>query len=220
MMEKVSRRYNILYIGSNEQMIRRFIDYGYFDIVQKENPLAATYWLTDNQFRLFDQDNDTRFDKQYEEKHLLDAVICELVLPGINALSYYKRLKFNKLYQKTPFIVISFFKDYIAKMNAYSMGVDDFYHQNIIPEHIYNRITLLKKFKSEVENKTIVIDTSGDLTPYKTPLLKRTFDMVVACMTLIVLSPLMILTIIAIRIEVKTHSKKLLLIRSSLPKKS
>jgi lipopolysaccharide/colanic/teichoic acid biosynthesis glycosyltransferase len=202
-MEKVPQRYNILYIGNNNPIIQRFRDSGCFDIVNMENPLSATYWLTDNQFRLFDMDSDTRFDKQYEEKHVLDAIICELVLPGINALSYYRRLKLNKLYQKTPFIVISIFKDYIAKTDAYSMGIDDFYHQNIIPENIFNRITLLKKFKSGFENKTIAIDNSGDFTAYKTPVLKRTFDVIVAGVSMIILSPLMILTMIAIRLESK-----------------
>lgn len=203
MMEKERERYQILYVGNNQSMLQQFRDCGYFDVVHMENPLVATYWLTDNQFRLFDPDADTRFDKQYEEKQSIDAIICEFILPGVNAISYYKRLKLNKLYQRTPFIVISFFKDYLAKMDAFSMGIDDFYHQNINPENIFNRITLLKKFKAEVENKSMVFDTSGDLTPYRTPFIKRTFDLLVACVALIILSPLMILTIVAIRIESK-----------------
>jgi len=88
-------------------------------------------------------------------------------------------------------------------MDAFSMGIDDFYHQNINPENIFNRIAFLKKFKTEVENKSIVIDTSSDLTPYRTPFIKRTFDLLLACIAMIVLSPLMILTIIAIRLESK-----------------
>ncbi|MCX6285701.1 MAG: sugar transferase [Bacteroidetes bacterium] len=167
------------------------------------NPLSAIYWLTDNQFKIFDLDKDTRFDIKYEEKQSIDAIVCELLLPGINAFSFFRRLKLNKLYQKTPFIVISFFKDYSAKKNAYSLGIDDFYHQGIHPENIFNRIKLLKKFKSEFENKTIAVDTSVSFNAYKTPFIKRTFDILVAGTALVVLSPLMIITMLAIRLESK-----------------
>jgi len=166
-----------------------------------ENPLAAIYWLTGNKFKIFDLDKDTRFDIKYDEKQSIDAIISELLLPGINAFSFFRRLKLNKLYQKTPFIVLSFCKDYYAKKNAYSIGIDDFYHQEIIPQNLFNRISLLIKFKSEFENKTIAVDTNVSFNAYQTPVLKRLFDLLVAGISLIILSPLMILTMIAIRVE-------------------
>ena len=67
-MEKEPQRFKILYVGNNQPVIQRFRDCGCFDVTCLENPLASTYWLTDNHFKLFDLDNDTRFDIQYEEK--------------------------------------------------------------------------------------------------------------------------------------------------------
>ena len=192
---------NILYIGNDQSVAGLLRSSGYFTVTVMGNPLSAIFWLTDNQFKIFDLDKDTRFDIKYEEKQVVDAIICELVLPGINAFSFFRRLKLNKLYQKIPFIVISFFKDYSAKKNAYSIGIDDFYHQGINPENLLNRILLLKKFKSEFENKTIAVDTNVSFNAYQTPFIKRTFDLLVAGTALLILSPLMLLTMIAIWIE-------------------
>lgn len=202
-MEKESQSLNVLYIGNDRSMADRFRDSGCFNLTVKENPLSAIYWLTDNQFNIFNLDKDTRFDAKYDEKQAVDAIICELLLPGIDAFAFYRRLKLNKLYQKTPFIVLSFVKDYIAKKKAYTLGVDDFYHQGIVPENVFERIKLLKKFKSEFENKTIAVESTVSFNAYKTPLLKRIFDILVAGTALLLLSPLMILTMIAIRLESK-----------------
>jgi len=200
-MEKENLTLNILYIGNDQSVAGLLRSSGYFTVTVMGNPLSAIFWLTDNQFKIFDLDKDTRFDIKYEEKQVVDAIICELVLPGINAFSFFRRLKLNKLYQKIPFIVISFFKDYSAKKNAYSIGIDDFYHQGINPENLLNRILLLKKFKSEFENKTIAVDTNVSFNAYQTPFIKRTFDLLVAGTALLILSPLMLLTMIAIWIE-------------------
>lgn len=65
-MEKESQTINILYIGSDEAVIDRFRSSGFYNITVMSNPLAAIYWLTDNQFKIFDLDKDTRFDITYE----------------------------------------------------------------------------------------------------------------------------------------------------------
>jgi len=200
-MEQVNPTFHILYIGTDRSVADQFADSGYFQVTVMGNPLAAIYLLTDNQFKIFDLDKDTRFDIKYEEKQSIDAIICEMLLPGINAFSFYRRLKLNKLYQKTPFIIISLFKDYSAKKNAYLIGIDDFYHLGINTENIYNRIRLLKKFKAEFENKTIAVDANLSFNAYQTPLIKRSFDILLAGTALLILSPLMIFTMIAIRIE-------------------
>jgi lipopolysaccharide/colanic/teichoic acid biosynthesis glycosyltransferase len=200
-MAKELKPLELLYVGKNQNVIDLLGNSGLFNITVKENPLAAIYWLTDNQFKVFDLDKDTRFDNIYEEKQNPDAILCELSLAGINAFSFFKRLKLNKLYPKTPFIVLSFARDFCAKKEAYSLGIDDFYHSKIVPENIFSRICLLKRFKSEFENKSIPVDTTLSFNAYSTPLLKRTFDLIVAGTALIILSPLMLLTMIAIRLE-------------------
>lgn len=202
-MEKSETTLNILYVGKEQPVAGKLRDSGYFTLTVIRNPLAAIYWLTDNQFKVFDLDKDTRFDIKYEEKQDIDAIVCELLLPGINAFSFYRRLKLNKLYQKTPFIVISFVRDYNAKKNAYYLGIDDFYYKEINPVNICSRIKLLQKFKSEFENKTIAVDNTVSFNAYQTPFLKRSFDILVAGIALLILSPFMLLTMLSIRLESK-----------------
>lgn len=203
MTETINSSLNILYVGRDQSTTDMLRDSGHFNLTIMKNPLAAIYWLTDNQFKIFNLDKDTRFEVTYEEKQTIDAIVCELLLPGINAFSFYRRLKLNKLYQKTPFVVISFIKDYAAKEDAYLLGIDDFYHRGINPENIHSRIKLLKKFKSEFENKTIAIEANIGFNAYKPSVLKRAFDLLLAGVALIILSPLMVLTMLAIRIESK-----------------
>ncbi|MEI7499401.1 MAG: sugar transferase [Bacteroidota bacterium] len=190
----------ILYIGNDQPTIDQFDKSDLFSVRQISNGLAALYWLTNYQFNLFDLDQDTRFDKVYQEEHKIDAIICEFILPGINGLLFYLKLKLNKVYQKTPFIVISFFRDNGIKQEAFNMGIDDFYHKEININNIYSRILFLNKFKAEYVPKPMSLQDE-DMTPYKTPLPKRIFDMVVALSALLILSPFMLLTVIAILVE-------------------
>jgi len=192
----------VLYIGNDQHNIDSFRNSGLFEVTVKENGLAAIYWLTDNAFRLFDLDQDSRFENVYEEKQQIDAILCEYLLPGINGLTFFHKLKLNKFYQKTPFIVLSLFRDYNLKQEAYLMGVDAFYHKSIDINNISTRILFLKKFKADYIPLSPTF-RDEDMTPYKTPLPKRIFDLIIASAALIVLSPLMLLTILFIRIESK-----------------
>ena len=200
MDETEVKKLNILYIGNDQPNIDLFRNSDLFEVTVKENGLAAIYWLTDNTFRLFDLDKDTRFENVYEEKKKIDAILCEYLLPGINGLTFFYKLKLNKFYQKTPFIILSSFRDYNLKQEAYNMGVDDFYHKSITLNNINTRIRFLKKFKSDYIPITLTLHDE-EMTPYKTPLPKRFFDLILASIALIILSPLMLLTILAIRLE-------------------
>lgn len=191
---------NILYIGNDQQTIDLFQKSELFDVTQLPNGLAALYWLTNNQFNLFDLDQDSRFDKVYLENYKLDAIISEFILPGINGLLFYRKLKLNKVHQKTPFIIISFFRDNVIKQEAFSMGIDDYYHKELDINNIHSRILFLNKFKSEYVPKPMSLQDE-DMTPYKTPVPKRIFDITCAMIALLVLSPIMLLTVIAIMLE-------------------
>jgi lipopolysaccharide/colanic/teichoic acid biosynthesis glycosyltransferase len=191
---------NVLYIGKDPVNIDLFRQSGLFDLTVKPNGLAAIYWLTDNQFRLFDMDADARFAVAYGEPQSIDAIICEYLLPGISGLSFYRKLKLNKIYQKTPFIILSLYHDQALKTDAFLMGIDDFYHKAIVPEHIYSRILFLKKFKAEYVPQPLALQ-DADMAPYVTPLPKRIFDLTASILALLVLSPVMILTALAISLE-------------------
>lgn len=190
----------VLYIGNDKSQIELFRQSGLFELTIKENGLQAVYFLTDNTFHLFDLDKDTRFDAVYKESMPLDAIIAEYNLPGINALTFYRKLKQNNIYTKTPFVIVSRSMFNVAKQEAFTMGVDDFFQSNINVEDIHSRINFLKKFKAEYVPKPHSFQDE-DMTPYKTPFLKRIFDILIAGTALIVLSPIMLLTVIAIMLE-------------------
>jgi len=196
----ITSKTKLLYIGNDPSLVDLFQYSDLFEMVIKENGLAAIYWLTENKFRLFDMNDDTRFEVVYEEKQDIDAIICEYNLPGINGLSFFRKLKLNKFYQKIPFIILLPFIDYAIKQEAYFMGVDDLYHKDISPEVIHSRIQFLRKFKLEYEPKPLSLHDE-EMTPYKTPWPKRLFDILLASFALVILSPLMLLTVIAIRLE-------------------
>ncbi len=193
---------NVLYVGNDQITIDLFVNSGLFELTVKGNGLAAIYWLTDNSFRLFDLDKDTRFENVYEEKKKIDAILCEYLLPGINGLTFFYKLKLNKFYQKTPFIILSLFRDYSLKQEALVMGIDDFYHKSIKPDIIFSRIQSLKKFKAEYIPVPLAFHDE-EMMPYKTPFPKRLFDLLLASLALLILSPFMLLTILAIRLESK-----------------
>ena len=200
MDEDAAKCLKILFIGNDQQTIDLFEKSDLFSLTHLPNGLAALHWLTDNQFDLFDLDQDTRFEKIYQEKQKIDAIVSEFVLPGINALLFFRKLKLNKVYPKTPFIIISFFRDDVIKQEAFGMGVDDFYHKKLDLANLHSRILFLNKFKTEYVPKPMSLQDE-DMTPYKTPLPKRIFDIIIALIALLILSPIMLLTVIAIMME-------------------
>ena len=200
MDETAATPLKILYIGNDQQTIDLFNKSDLFLLTHFPNGLAALYWLTNNEFNLFDLDRDTRFEKVYQEKNKISAILCEYILPGINGLLFYQKLKLNRVYQKTPFIILSFFRDNIIKQEAFNIGIDDYYHKELNISQIHSRILFLNKFKTEYVPKPMSLQDE-DMTPYKTPLPKRVFDIFVALIALLILSPVMLLTVIAIMLE-------------------
>jgi hypothetical protein len=81
MTETINSSLNILYVGRDQSTTDMLRDSGHFNLTIMKNPLAAIYWLTDNQFKIFNLDKDTRFEVTYEEKQTIDAIVCELLLP-------------------------------------------------------------------------------------------------------------------------------------------
>ncbi|MEI6456366.1 MAG: sugar transferase [bacterium] len=202
MEETVTVRLKILYIGNDQKTIDLLQNSERFDLTLKKNGLTALYWLTENKFGLFDLDKETKLELIHKEMQQIDAIICEYALPGINGLSFFEIFKLHKIYQKTPFILTSLVRDARLKMEAYYSGLDDFYHKEINVANLYNRILSLISFKAEYTPSPLNLQDE-EITPYKTPFFKRLFDILVACFALIVLSPLMLLTLLAIRLESK-----------------
>lgn len=175
---------NLVYIGSDTKLIEDFaaktdiINFRHF-----QNPLQASEWFKTNQS--------------------VDGVVCELELPGINGLDYHETFisSFDSK-NEIPYLVLAPAKSNELIQQAFQKKISDLYTKPIDAETIANRIKFLKTMK-----KQMVLIKKNDIKTekgiYKTPFLKRTFDIVVASLALLALSPILLIFIIAIRLESK-----------------
>jgi|GEM_PF-6251717 len=191
----------ILYIGTDETAIAAIQESGLFNMTVMPNGLQAIYWLTDNSFRVFNFDKDAESAPVYTEKQKLDAILCETEIPGMRGLSFFRKLKLHNIYTNIIFILLEKCHTGSLREEALDAGVDDYYYCRCTPERIYSRIQFLLKFKKEYAPKPLEAMIDTDLSPYKTPLIKRSFDIIVASIALLILSPVILFTMLAIRLE-------------------
>ena len=184
MEEKTIKKYKILYVGGYDDFINSLIGAeDLFDVVTTENGLTAMNFI--------------------QSSHdMIDAVLIEAHLPGINGIEIAKMFKGKTVLTKTPFIIVSPEYDEKFKKAAFEeTTVNDYYSGTLVPQDIHTRIFYLKKWfeLSEEANKT----ASAPRKEYKVPIEKRIFDIVVSAGALLVLSPLLLIVAIAIRLESK-----------------
>jgi lipopolysaccharide/colanic/teichoic acid biosynthesis glycosyltransferase len=145
-------------------------------------------------------------DLQAAENHLKtdpqpDAILSELYLSGGNGMELHEQLRKDPAYKKVAFILLSHeFRDELFT-TAFTNRVDDFYVLPVPPvEDLIGRIQFLRDFRNKYQDS--VPEITADVK-YSMPGSKRIFDLVLACSALILLSPLLLLVIIAIRLESK-----------------
>ncbi len=173
----------VFYIGEDTEIISPLEKSGNFEIQRKENGVAALRWLESNR--------GTKF----------DAILCNMFMRGVNGISFYNEMRHHKYLQtKTPFILISKHFRQQLRNNAYKTGIDDYYSSPLQPVRLSERIKYLNDFKNIYINNLDKVK-SEKLEPYKTPFIKRAFDITLASVALILLSPVFVLTAIAIYIE-------------------
>lgn len=175
---------SLLYIGSDQDLIDAF---GSKDLSCKfnhqPNPLKASEWLKENS--------------------MVDGIICERELPGMNGLDFHVlfQKEFDSI-QHVPFILLTDKKEKELIQKAFQQKIDDIYVKPIKPDSIIKRIEFLINYKSEM----VLLAKKKDIAEqkiYKTPFFKRSFDVFTASLALLLLSPLLIIFIIAIRLESK-----------------
>lgn len=182
-METINQaKLRLLHIGADPEFISpvKFENYT-VEICTTDNPFSASQWITNN--------------------GMPDGVICERKLPGGNAFGVFDFwIEQFDPEKKIPFIILDDEKNQETVTKALQKKIDDVYIKPTKAETIISRILILKKIKplaaSVSTNKTPLI-------PYKTPFFKRTFDIVFASIGLLLISPLLILFVFAIRFESK-----------------
>ncbi len=114
---------------------------------------------------------------------------------GISILDFLQK----KGLQRIPFFIITKFANENMKSVALNAGVTDVFVYPIESKSLEIRINFCIHYWVQI-NKSF---QKNDFKPYKTPLFKRIFDIFFASSVLIVLSPILILVILAVAIESK-----------------
>ena len=172
----------ILYIGRSHENIQEFKKYPEIAIIHCLNTLEAVNCL-----------------KNDGTPH---AVVSEVRLSGGSGFEMHEWLRERSEFDKIAFILVSYeFREELFK-TAFEKRVDDFY---VLPlpdiNSLVSRINFLVEFRNKYAITSYVADNK-DLK-YKMPLSKRMFDLFVAFSALVALSPLLLIVIIAIRLESK-----------------
>ncbi len=177
----MEKRIHILYIGSSSEVIDLLGADSRISLVVHENTLTAVHCL--------------------ESCDLPDAIICELFISGGSGFEMFDFAREKLKLTAIPFILFAFeFREDHFKQ-AFSKRVDDFF---VLPVasvgDLFGRVSFLMEFyRKNQEGKPAAIEH----VKYTMPLSKRIFDVMVASSALLCLSPVLLLIVIAIRLESK-----------------
>ena len=133
------------------------------------------------------------------KRHKTDAIICEYDVPGANGIFMFDWLRERPMYDSIAFILVA--REFRKELFDLSLekGINDFFvAPSPTPQILMNRIRFLKDtdhvhHDANMHNEKPI--------HFKLPLSKRIFDIAAASAALILLSPIIVLAMIAIRIE-------------------
>ncbi|MBK7173944.1 MAG: sugar transferase [Bacteroidales bacterium] len=170
----------ILYLGSSIQSLRDLKADPRISIIHKVHTLEAFNYLQQNR--------------------LPDAVICDSALSGGDGLEFHSLLRKEPGFNRIPFILAAFeFKDELFR-KAFTDRVDDFFVYPLPePDQFISRIQFLIDFRKKAIPENPVREHKH--VEYVMPTSKRLFDILVASFALVFLMPILLLVVLAIRLE-------------------
>lgn len=173
--------YSILYIGGNPV----------YETILSGQPTMFQFTMVENSLAAI----------QFLHQNTVDAIVCDLYLPGMNALEIFKLFKKQLIHVTTPFIIVSENPNPKLKEEAFSLRVSDFYERSFQAEDLHFRLeTLINLTKFYGDKKENIPSPKRE---YNIPWNKRLFDVVVSSVALLALSPVLLVVIIAIRMGSK-----------------
>jgi len=172
---------NILYIGNSAANIDPLIKSPNLSVNQAENALKAESIL------------------RSEENP--DVIICETTIPGSDGFQLFNWVRERPKFNEVPFLLVApEFKEELFKQ-AFKQRIDDFYVSPLpSAENLTGRIEFLGQHRKK--NAPSTIEISREI-PYKMPVSKRMFDVLVSFFALLFLSPILLIIVLAIRFESK-----------------
>jgi len=179
-----TNKYQLLYVGDDPDVPRTFSTFQEEEVAIEAvaNLLEASQWL--------------------QQHPLPDAIICEYHLPGRNGIGFYQHFtqQFDPNHS-VPFLLVDEERRPATVQAALQQQLDDFYAKPLKADRILRRIRFLQQFKPKMKTASQNQHEAPEI--YRIGWLKRSFDIAVAGTALLVLSPLLLLTVIAIRLESK-----------------
>ncbi len=177
----MENRIQILYIGSSTKNIESLNKGLNILVFQAENMLKAVNYFKSEEYP--------------------DCIICEATIPGGDGFEMFKWIRERPKFNEVPFIMVSHeFKDDLYT-KAFKLKIGDFFVSPLPPvEDLISRIEFLIGFRKK--NTPFIRETAKEVA-YNMPVSKRLFDVFVAFSALLALSPILLIIILAIRLESK-----------------
>ncbi len=177
-MEKALR---LLYIGNSTETL---------DLLRASDSLSITV-----------QTNQLEAENYLKSGQVPDAILCEMALSGGDGIQMHEWVRQRPELNPVSFMLVTHeFKDDLYK-EAFNRHIDDYF---VVPfqstESLAGRIGYLSDYRKRIGP----VETEPELEiTYHMPLSKRIFDIILASGALIALSPLLVIVMIAIRLESK-----------------
>ncbi len=171
----------ILYVGTDKESL---------DIIQS----------SPERFVLTNVENGFQAIRWLEENDLPDIIMSEIFLPGMNGYALHTELLNKVRYQSIPFVLSGRGVEKEEMLKAFHLGIDDVYNRPLDLDKLIVRFRFLIPFKKKQSVLSVIESKQAKI---KIPLIKRLFDIIFASIILLILSPLFIIIILAIRIESK-----------------
>ena len=124
-------------------------------------------------------------------------ILTDLKLRGLDGPGVYNKYREELNHYEIPFGIIADGLEHDKKQALLDQGIIEIYNSDTNPELVAERIPFL----GSMLRSRLRTSLTTEVPDYKIPVAKRIFDIVVAGLALIVASPIIILSAIALRIE-------------------
>jgi lipopolysaccharide/colanic/teichoic acid biosynthesis glycosyltransferase len=165
-----------------------------------ENFIFEDFALINNDVTFIVKSNGLEAIKELKSNSFIDGIISKYDIPGNNGMFFLKKIKKDSTLGKIPTILlVDEHKEYIYK-EAFKIGISDYYVHNTTPKE-----QIIKRVKSIYNRNCQNVKQMHhkNRMEYKIPISKRTFDIAAAASILTILSPILLIIMLAIRLESK-----------------
>ena len=136
-----------------------------------------------------------------KENKTINVIISQYNLPGNTGLFLFEQAQEITGLNSIPFILVTNEFNEVVYNKAFKKGINDYFvfSNNNVKEIIAKAISIGQLKNSLSDNAETIYDTK----PYKMPRSKRLFDVLFASLILLLVSPFLLIIMLAIRIESK-----------------